>query len=198
MLEDGSAKEHGITGEDVYNAYTGDGGLHGLERGDYDNYHQYSQAKKETENGQFFTPPDICRLIVDSLNLDAHDLVADLTCGMGNFFNFMPEESNIYGCEIDPKAYKVARFLYPDAKLSLCDIRTYEPGMRFDYVVGNPPCYCTNPIKAPKRHTPPKKRRARNRQIYCRTDNHAHAGPLGAATVKIKRQHGKYGCHTCR
>ena len=139
LIDDDSAKEHGITGEDVYNAYTGDGGLHGLDRGNYNSYHQYSQAKKEIENGQFFTRPDICQLVVDSLNLDAHDLVADLTCGMGNFFNFIPEESNIYGCEIDPKAYKVAHFLYPDAKLSLCDIRTYDPEIRFDYVVGNPP-----------------------------------------------------------
>ena len=45
-----------ITPEDIYNAYTGDGGLHGLKRGDYDNYNAYSEAKKEIEHGQFFTP----------------------------------------------------------------------------------------------------------------------------------------------
>ncbi len=38
-LIDSGAKEADFTGEDIYNAYTGDGGLHGLERGDFENYH---------------------------------------------------------------------------------------------------------------------------------------------------------------
>lgn len=68
-----------------------------------------------------------------------HDLVADLTCGMGNFFNYAPVQANTYGCELDVNAYKVARYLYPEANLELGDVRTYQPGVRFDYVVGNPP-----------------------------------------------------------
>lgn len=36
-------------------------------------------------------------------------------------------------------AYKVARYLYPQANLVHGDIRAYQPGVRFDYVVGNPP-----------------------------------------------------------
>ena len=129
----------GISAEDVYNAYTGSGGLHGLERSDYENYHDYSEAKKEIENGQFFTPPDLCQLVVEALSPSQYDLVADLTCGKGDFFNFLPVESNAYGCEIDVKAFKVARYLYPDSNLTLADIRTYKPDLRFDYVVGNPP-----------------------------------------------------------
>ena len=43
----------GISAEDVYNAYTGSGGLHGLDRSEYENYHDYSEAQKEIENGQF-------------------------------------------------------------------------------------------------------------------------------------------------
>ena len=78
-------------------------------------------------------------MVAESLGLSDADLIADLTCGMGNFFNFMPVESNIYGCEVDPKAYKVAHHLYPAANLELGDIRTYQPEVRFDYVVGNPP-----------------------------------------------------------
>ena len=97
-----------ITAADIYNAYTGDGGLHDLQREDYENYHEYSDAKKEIENGQFFTPPSICDLVVSCLKPSASDLIADLTCGMGSFFNFLPAESNAYGCEIDHKAYKVA------------------------------------------------------------------------------------------
>ena len=139
LIDRGTAAQAGITGEDIYNAYTGDGGLHGLERKDYGDYHSYSEAKKEIENGQFFTPPDLCQLVASALKPAPFDLVADLTCGKGSFFNFFPVESNLYGCEIDAKAYKVARFLFPTANITPGDIRTYQPGLRFDCVVGNPP-----------------------------------------------------------
>lgn len=139
LIDNGETEKYQISGDDIYNAYTGDGGLHGLNSKDYDNYHEYSKAKKGIENGQFFTPPLLCRLIVEALSPKPDDLVADLTCGAGGFFNFLPTESNVYGCEIDTKAYKVARFLYPSANLINTDIRNYDPGVRFDYIVGNPP-----------------------------------------------------------
>ena len=139
LIDSGTAVQSGITSEDIYNAYTGDGGLHGLARKDYDDYHSYSEAKKEMENGQFFTPPDSCQLVAEILKPSQFDLVADLTCGKGSFFNFFPVESNLYGCEIDPKACKVAKFLFPAANITPGDIRTYKPEVRFDYVVGNPP-----------------------------------------------------------
>ena len=41
-------------------------------------------------------------------------------------FNFVPVESNAYGCEIDAKAYKVAHYLYPAANLVRDDIRSYS------------------------------------------------------------------------
>lgn len=139
LIDNGKTEEYEISCADIYNLYTGDGGLHGLNRQDYDNYAKYSEAKKEIENGQFFTPPSLCRLVAESLAPADDSLVADLTCGVGGFFNFMPTESNLYGCEIDTKAYKVARYLYPKANLENGDIRTYSPDVRFDYVVGNPP-----------------------------------------------------------
>ncbi len=36
----------GISSEDVFNIYTGKGKLHGLSRSDFDNYYQFSEAKK--------------------------------------------------------------------------------------------------------------------------------------------------------
>lgn len=139
LIDSGEASANSITPEDLFNAYTGDGGLHQLNRSDYDNYSKYSQAKKEVENGQFFTPPVLCEFIIACLKISESDIVADLTCGMGNFFNFLPVESNLYGCELDIKAYKVAHYLYPAANLEHKDIRLYQPNIRFDYVVGNPP-----------------------------------------------------------
>ena len=139
LIDSGTAAQAGITSEDIYNAYTGSGGLHGLDRKDFDSYHSYSEAKKELENGQFFTPPSLCQLVAEALRPSQFDLVADLTCGKGSFFNFFPVESNLYGCEIDTKACKVARYLFPDADITPGDLRTYSPEVRFDYVVGNPP-----------------------------------------------------------
>ncbi len=129
LIDSEQTDSAGISQQDIYNAYTGDGGLHGLTRSDYANYADFSDAKKEIENGQFFTPPGICQLVARCLNVGKGDLVADLTCGIGNFFNFMPTEVNLYGCELDNKAYKVARHLYPDANIENKDIRLYEPGI---------------------------------------------------------------------
>ena len=74
----------------------------------YSDYHAYSEKKKAIENGQFFTSPDICRLVAESLRPSHSDLIADLTCGKGSFFNFLPMEDNLYGCELDAKAAAIA------------------------------------------------------------------------------------------
>lgn len=125
--------------ESVYNCYTGIGGLHGLRQSDYASYHDYAEAKKEAEIGQFFTPHEVCRQMVELLAPTTSEMVLDMCCGMGNFFNHLPNLHNVYGFDIDPKAVAVARYLYPDAHIETCDIRQYNPGQRFDIIVGNPP-----------------------------------------------------------
>lgn len=129
----------GITKEDIFNSYTGDGGLHGLNFNDYNSFHAFTQAKQEIEQGQFFTPHHVCKFIVDCIKPEQHDLIADLTAGIGNFFNFLPNESNIYANEIDIKAFKVMRYLYPEVNASCDDIRFYESNQKFDIIFGNPP-----------------------------------------------------------
>lgn len=133
------AEAAGITREDIYNAYTGDGGLHGLHMADFDNYADFSKARNKIENGQVFSPHSLCQFIMSVLDINKQELMADLTCGMGNFFNFAPVEANVYGCEIDPKAYKVAHYLYPTANIERGDIRNYKSPVKMDYVVQNPP-----------------------------------------------------------
>lgn len=58
-----------IPAESIYNCYTGIGGLHNLKQSDFASYHEYAEAKKEFEMGQFFTPHEICRDMVDMLCL---------------------------------------------------------------------------------------------------------------------------------
>lgn len=89
LIDNDKLDEFQISDNDIYNAYTGVGGLHGLNRSNYDNYSSYSEAKKEIENGQFFTPASLCRLVVESLNPSKDALIADLTFGAGGFFNFI-------------------------------------------------------------------------------------------------------------
>lgn len=131
--------------EQVYNTYTGVGGLHDLDWNDFNNYHEYSIAKKAREQGQFFTPHSICEIIVDIISPNPADKIADLTFGMGNFFNFCPTEENCYGSELDYDAYQVANFLYPKANLVYGDILHYQPrtadnlSLKFDIILGNPP-----------------------------------------------------------
>ena len=128
-----------IPAENVYNCYTGIGGLHNLKQSDFASYTEYSNAKKEFEMGQFFTPHEICRDMVTLLEPLPSEMVLDMCCGMGNFFNHLPNLHNAYGFDIDPKAVTVARYLYPEAHIEICDIQQYKPEERFDILIGNPP-----------------------------------------------------------
>ncbi|GMX64427.1 hypothetical protein Elgi_36960 [Paenibacillus elgii] len=139
LIDYNLTQKHNITQNDVYNAYSGIGGLHGLNYNDFDSFHAYTEAKKLEENGQFFTPHTLSKFLVNCIKPSHHDLIADMTCGMGNFFNWLPNQSNVYGCELDIKAFKIARFLYPDANITADDIRSYTPNTSFDLVLGNPP-----------------------------------------------------------
>jgi predicted RNA methylase len=134
-----SGNLQGITHEEIFNLYTGKGKLHGLARNDFDNYYQFSEAKKEIEQGQFFTPHKLCEQIIKTLQPQAGFYVADLTCGIGNFFNYLPEGINIHGIELDGNAYTVCKFLYPKAILERNDFVYYAPAEKFDLVIGNPP-----------------------------------------------------------
>lgn len=128
-----------FTNEEIYNYYTGVGGLHGLEMRDFANFHDFTEAKKVLERGQFFTPHKLCRQMVELAAPTASDTVLDMCCGMGNFFNFLPNPFNAYGFDIDANAVRVAKRLYPDANIEENDMQYYDPKISFDMIIGNPP-----------------------------------------------------------
>ena len=128
-----------LTPELIYNCYSGQGGLHGLEFKEFDNYHAFSEAKKLLEVGSFYTPPNIAKFMVDCIKPNNYDLICDMTMGSGAFFNFLPVEHNIFGSDIDIKGYKCAKYLYPKANLLNEDIRNYNPDAKMDIIIGNPP-----------------------------------------------------------
>lgn len=55
LINTHTAEESGITKGDIFNCYTGNGGLHGLDRKDYASFHEYTQAKKDANVNHFFT-----------------------------------------------------------------------------------------------------------------------------------------------
>ena len=139
ILADIESGENRIPRQTIYNCYTGVGGLHDLNPDQFANYHEYACAKREFEQGQFFTPHALCRQIVSLAASDPTETVLDMGCGMGNFFNFLPNLHNAYGFDIDPRAVKVAGYLYPEAHIAVQDMQQYEPAMLFDLLLGNPP-----------------------------------------------------------
>lgn len=129
-----------ITKEEMYNCFSEKGGNHNLIFNDYSSYHEYSQAKKEIEEGQFFTPDSIIEEIYNLINPSKNDILADLTAGKGSFINFAPKESNFYANELDYKSYVVMKNLFPDAIVTNKNIKDYnELNVKFDIVFGNPP-----------------------------------------------------------
>ena len=71
-----------IPAESIYNCYTGIGGLHNLKQSDFASYHEYAEAKKEFEMGQFFTPHEVCRDMVDVLSPTSSEMILDMCIGI--------------------------------------------------------------------------------------------------------------------
>jgi type I restriction-modification system DNA methylase subunit len=70
--------EETMTPGEIFNSYTGIGDLHGLKYVDYGNYHDFSEAKKEIEQGQFFTPDALCAWVVDCIRPDGRQKIAEI------------------------------------------------------------------------------------------------------------------------
>ncbi|QWU14396.1 Eco57I restriction-modification methylase [Paenibacillus sophorae] len=139
LIDNNLTEKHGISKNHVFLCYSGDGGLHGLSFSDYANFHEFSSAKREIENGQFYTPYELTRFLSLMLKPSIHDIIGDFTAGHGAFLNWLPCHENVYTNEIDIKSFKVQKFLYPKVNATLGDIREYTPLTRFDLICGNPP-----------------------------------------------------------
>ena len=139
LIENNLCEQYNISKEHIFGMFTGNGGLHGLNYKDFDNYYKFSEAKKEIEMGAFYTPHAICKFMVNCIKPSKMDLIIDITAGMGNFANYLPVEENIYLNELDIKAVKIAKYLYSKANITAEDIRHFNTDTKFDIVFGNPP-----------------------------------------------------------
>lgn len=130
----------------LYQNFSGKGGLHEVEFKNCENFHEYTALKQEFEMGQFFTPDAIAEKMVQLLQLPESVKVIDATMGMGRFFNFIPNESRIYGMDNSWENIDVCNRLYPDAAKTLNfrnhDLRDRVMAMHIGtvaYNIGNPP-----------------------------------------------------------
>ena len=139
VINQNMTEDLNITKEEIFNAYTGVGGLHHQNFKDHKNFHSYTKAKQEEEFGQFFTPHDICQKITSLFTFQEDYHIADISCGIGNFFNYLPKKAHITGCDIDNNALIVAKHLYPHVDFVSGSYEYFHPLKKMDVIVGNPP-----------------------------------------------------------
>ena len=105
---------------------------------------EYVQARESTLNAHY-TSPAIIDGIYDTLSRMGFESgnILEPSMGVGNFFGMLPDsmsESKLYGVELDSLTGRIAKELYPEARI---DIKGFEetnyPNDFFDVAVGNVP-----------------------------------------------------------
>lgn len=103
------------------------------------------KAARASVNGAFYTPTMVASAITHSLSQFGitKGNILEPSMGVGNFFGCMPEElseSSLYGVELDSISGRIAKLLYPGAKIEIKGFEeTAYPDNFFDVVIGNVP-----------------------------------------------------------
>lgn len=105
---------------------------------------EYNQARQSTLTS-FYTPNiaiDSIYKILEKFGFNKGNIL-EPSCGIGNFFGRIPkklENSQLFGIELDSISGRIAKKLYPNAKI---EIKGYEestvPDNLFDVAIGNVP-----------------------------------------------------------
>ena len=102
-------------------------------------------AARESVTTAFYTSPEIIEAIYQGLEqFGFHGgSILEPSMGIGHFFGAMPENmrgSKLYGVEKDDVSGRIAKLLYPKAKVSISGFeKTQFPDNFFDVAVGNIP-----------------------------------------------------------
>ena len=105
---------------------------------------EYDSAKSSVLNAHYTSPTVIKAIygVVSSMGFTSGRIL-EPACGIGNFFGLLPEtisDSNLYGVELDGVSGRIAKLLYPNARIH---ITGYEnagfPQDLFDLAIGNVP-----------------------------------------------------------
>ena len=104
---------------------------------------EYAAARGSTLNAHY-TSPTVIKAMYDALGKMGFQSgnILEPSCGVGNFFGCLPETmqgSKLYGVELDSITGRMARQLYPDAKIEIKGFEKTSSKDFFDVAVGNVP-----------------------------------------------------------
>lgn len=105
---------------------------------------EYESARASVLNSHY-TSPVIIKFMYEALSSMGFTSgnILEPSCGIGNFFGCLPEDmqkSKLYGVEIDNISGRIARQLYPKARIIVCGFESTDfPTNFFDLAIGNVP-----------------------------------------------------------
>lgn len=105
---------------------------------------EYASARSSVLNAHYTSPVIIRAMYAALYNMGFRSgNVLEPSCGIGHFFGCLPEnmqKSKLYGVEIDSISGRIAKLLYPKAKIYVCGFENTDfPSNFFDIVIGNVP-----------------------------------------------------------
>ena len=104
---------------------------------------EYDAARSSTLNAHY-TSPTVIRAMYDAIEKMGFRTgnVLEPSCGVGNFFGMLPDDmssSRLYGVELDSITGRIARQLYPDARITISGFEKTQRRDFFDLAIGNVP-----------------------------------------------------------
>jgi adenine-specific DNA-methyltransferase len=92
--------------------------------------------RSKNDLGQYFTPRHIAGLMLSLVNHNSEASVLEPSSGAGVFLDVLHAAGfkNVYGVEVDPSLAKHEHF-----DVAHSSFLTWQPDMKFDVVIGNPP-----------------------------------------------------------
>ena len=104
---------------------------------------EYAAVRGSTLNAHY-TSPMVIRAMYEALGNMGFQSgnILEPSCGVGNFFGMLPEamqSSKLYGVELDSITGRMARQLYPDARIEITGFEKTSRKDFFDVAVGNVP-----------------------------------------------------------
>ena len=111
----------------------------------------YSNKLQKKENGQYYTPDDVCDFLVKQIDCFDDGIWCDPCCGLGNIsyklIQKKPELLNtMLFCDIDELSIKLCKFLFSkffnknyDELNNFYNIDFLKSDLKYDYIIMNPP-----------------------------------------------------------